>query len=160
MQTPGTQQPPQTTNAQKNAPLSGAPPATADSAKKFEAVVSMAQGLSQWALLILAGSLVTLVGTSYYRPQKLGWRLLYLLFIPGWGWLGYSLFKGSQVQQDYLAFLVRGANTTLGDDAYHQIFGLKWAVAFFALWLFFYLIWWVFTKEIEQKMEKSVCKTN
>lgn len=157
-QTTGTPPSTENTNSQTNPGASGAKPATVDATKKFEAVVSMAQGLSQWALLIFAGSLVTLVGTSYYRPQKLVWRLVYLLFVPGWFWLGYSLLKGSQVQQDYLAFLVRGASTTLGDDAYHQIFGLKWAVGFFALWLFLYLIWWVFTKEIEHKLEKSVCK--
>jgi hypothetical protein len=43
--------------------------AVADEAKFFEAAQTLAQGLSQWSLLIVAGSLVIIVSTSYYRPR-------------------------------------------------------------------------------------------
>jgi hypothetical protein len=42
-----------------------------DDSKFFEAAQSLAQSLSQWDLLILGGSLVVIVSTSYYRPQSI-----------------------------------------------------------------------------------------
>jgi hypothetical protein len=77
--------------------------------KAFEAGLSFAQGLAQWALLVVAGSIVILVGTSYYRPRVCWFRMMYLLFLPGWIFLARSLYDGVSVQRVYLAYLFTNA---------------------------------------------------
>ncbi len=52
-------------------------PAPIDDSKFFEAAQALAQGLSQWDLLILAGWLVIVVSTSYYRPKDRRVRAAY-----------------------------------------------------------------------------------
>jgi hypothetical protein len=54
----------------------------ADGSKFFEAAQALAQSLSQWDLLIIAGSMVVIVSTSYYRPARRKIRAAYLLFLP------------------------------------------------------------------------------
>lgn len=59
--------------------------------------------LSTSALAIFGGSVAAILGTSYRRPLQLGWRLPFLLFVPGWICLGYSLYLGNVISGRYLA---------------------------------------------------------
>jgi hypothetical protein len=123
--------------------------------KPFEAVVSFAQGISQWALLILAGSIVVVASTSYYRPRNIYARLIYLLFLPGWGLLAWSLYDGVSVQRVYLASLFSDLNEAnlsklsdaLRQDSISQISHVQWGLFFFGIWLLFYFAWWLFNTE-------------
>src|SRR5215469_8281282 len=82
-----------------------------DDSKFFEGALALAQSLSQWALLILGGSLVVIVSTSYYRPKDLKVRAAYFLFIPTWIFLASSIYQGAAVQQSYVAYLVATRGT-------------------------------------------------
>jgi hypothetical protein len=112
-------------------------PAVADEAKFFEAAQTLAQGLSQWSLLIVAGSLVIIVSTSYYRPSHPRVRAAYFLFIPAWLCLAISINEGIRVQRSYVAYLVgsrQGANPqlstqiaeTMASATRNQILSLRW----------------------------------
>ena len=59
----------------------------ADEGMFFAAAQTLAQGLSQWSLLIVAGSLVIIVSPSYYRSSHPRVRATYSCsFPPGYTW--------------------------------------------------------------------------
>ena len=96
-------------------------PAPIDDSKFFEAALSLAQSLSQWDLLILGGSLVVIVSTSYYRPKTLKVRAAYFLFIPTWLCLAISVYQGIAVQRSYVAYLVASRSTPPQQHTIDQI---------------------------------------
>jgi hypothetical protein len=119
----------------------------------FEAMQTLAQGLSQWALLIIGGSLVVIVSTSYYRPKTRRARAAYFLFLPAWLSLALSIYKGSVIQRSYVAYLT--ASRVHAVDRINQIAAnmaratqsqlnyLEISLVLLGIWLVFYLVWWV-----------------
>lgn len=138
-----------------------------DDSKFFEAAQALAQSLSQWDLLIIAGSLLVIVSTSYYRPESRRVRAAYLLFLPGWASLAFSIYQGIQVQGSYVAFLVaarRNPNDhakfdhialNMEDATRRQIQGLEFALLCLALWLLVYIVWWVFSEKAQPGGDKK-----
>ena len=130
-----------------------------DDAKFFEAAQSLAQGLSQWDLLIVAGSMVVIVSTTYYRPATRKMRLAYLVFLPAWAGLALSIYQGIRIQGSYVAYLVaaRYKNQKLieaiagkiNDYTQLQIRYLEFALLCLALWLVAYILWWIFTEQAQ-----------
>jgi len=133
--------------------------------KFFEAAQGLAQSLSQWDLLIVGGSLVIIVSTSYYRPASLRMRAAYLLFLPAWCCLAYSIYQGIVVQRSYVAYLIATRSTAKTQDTIMaiakrmetatsgQIDGLQYALVCLGTWLLAYMAWWIVTDRIEK--EKS-----
>ncbi len=124
--------------------------------KAFEGIVTFSQSLSGWSLLIAGGSIVVLVGTGYYRPRTRWTRLIYLAFLPGWFFLGHSMFYGVQVQRANLGYLFAAEGSPLGqyksavnDDALGQILAFQHAVYCFGVWLVLYFLWWLWNQEAE-----------
>jgi len=130
-------------------------PAAYQESKAFEGVVAFSQSLSGWALLIAGGSIVTLVGTSYHRPQQLRARLIYLAFLPGWFFLGRCMYFGVTVQRAYLGYLfsnplgdrLKEFKGAVNDDALRQILGIQYAAYCFGVWLFLYFLWWLCNRD-------------
>lgn len=130
-------------------------------AKFFEAVQALAQGLSQWDLLIIGGSLVMIVSTGYYRPNTRRMRLFYLLFLPSWVLLAFSIYRGIRIQGSYVAYLVAAQNQNaqlidtiarkMNDDANSQIADLEVALLCLGLWLVIYIFWWALTDRIREE---------
>jgi hypothetical protein len=126
--------------------------------KLFEAVQSLAQGLSQWDLLIIGGSMVLIVSTGYYRPLTRWMRMTYLLFLPSWAFLAVSVYRGFEVQGSYVAYLaaVRRNDTASFNDMASkmnlnvtaQILYLKIALVCIGLWLVTYVLWWILSDRI------------
>jgi hypothetical protein len=131
-----------------------------DNAKFFEAVQALAQGLSQWDLLIIGGSLVMIVSTGYYRPNTRRERLFYLLFLPSWVLLAFSIYRGIRIQGSYVAYLVAAQHQNsqliqniaqkMNDDANSQIADLEAALLCLGLWLVIYIFWWALTDRIRE----------
>jgi len=132
------------------------PPAPIDDTKFFEA----AQSLSQWSLLIVGGSLVVVVSTSYRRPQNPKVRAAYFLFIPMWCCLAVSVYQGIVVQRSYVAYLVASRSTpaqqtlnsiaeNITDATRNQILALESALLIGALWLLIYIVWWICSNQTE-----------
>jgi hypothetical protein len=132
-----------------------AEPGVYHDSKAFEGVVAFSQSLAGWALLIAGGSIVTLVGTSYHRPQKWWARLMYLAFLPGWYFLGRCMYFGVNVQRAYLGYLFSNPvgdrlmqfKGAVNDDALRQILGFQCAVYCFGAWLLLYLVWWLCNRD-------------
>ena len=122
----------------------------------FGAASSFAQSLSGWALVIIAGSVVTLVGTSYHRPTMY-WRLAYVLFPFGWLFLVLSMYFGVEVQRAYLAGLfstptngsIAKLTEAISADCLLQIWMMQLAIFCFSLWLFVYWLWWLLAKDLK-----------
>src|SRR5262249_33945869 len=72
--------------------------------KVKEAVRAFSETLSQWALLIATRSILILVGKDYHGPQETPWRYIYVLLLPGWIFLGFSLYYGMTIQQEYVGY--------------------------------------------------------
>jgi hypothetical protein len=119
----------------------------------FEAVVSFAQSLAQWEFVIIGASVLVLVGTSYNRPRALHIRGFYLLFLPAWGCLAYSIYRGMRAQEAYLAYLLlpvtttAGVTRTLNRDINAQILWMEVGLGCFFVWLVAYLVWWTCLKQ-------------
>ncbi len=113
-------------------------------------VAEHANKLGDWALAVFAGSVAVLIGTSYLQPQQTMVRIMYLLFIPGWGFMGLSLYSAKEVSQGYLASLLMGAEfieetaSCLNDAYARQLDYLEMATVFFSLWLVIFVFWWIF----------------
>jgi hypothetical protein len=137
------------------------PPQTPiDDSKFFEGAQTLAQSLSQWGLLIIGGSLVVVVSTSYRRPQNRKVRAAYFLFIPMWFFLAVSVYQGIMVQRSYVAYLVASRSTptqqtlnsiaeTITDATRYQILTLETALLCGALWLLIYIVWWICSNQTE-----------
>jgi hypothetical protein len=109
------------------------------------------QTLMGWALTILAASIVAIVSTSYLRPGSWKARLIYLLFIPGWVCLWFSLHSGNDTSRGYRAAAFAQARPRLlevgggmNHDFSKQLRYFEVSIAFFSLWLLGFIVWWVF----------------
>jgi hypothetical protein len=124
------------------------------SGKSLEAAASFAQSLAQWEFIMIGGSLLVLVGGSYYRPTQVYIRVWYLLFLPAWACFGTSIYFGIRAQEAYLAYslltnpTVEGASKTINEDIGSQILWMWWGLLAFSVWLLVYLSWWVFAKKV------------
>jgi hypothetical protein len=137
------------------------PPQTPiDDAKFFEAAQTLAQSLSQWSLLIIGGSLIMVVSTSYRRPQNRKVRAAYFLFIPMWCCLAMTIYQGIVVQRSYVAYLVASRSTptqqtlngiaeSITNATRNQIIALESALLIGALWLLIYIVWWICSNQTE-----------
>jgi hypothetical protein len=113
-------------------------------------VAESSMQLSTWALATAGGTMLIIVSTSYLRPKDLKWRLPFLLFIPGWIFLGLSINSGNKVDGTYLAALHisiekhRDAALRMNELCTQQQEYFLIALIFFGVWLLIYLIAWVF----------------
>lgn len=114
----------------------------------LESAGAFAQSLAQWEFIIIGASVLVILGTSYYRPQRKLFRLSYLLFIPAWGCLAYSIYRGVRAQETYLAYTLlansssEGVIKALNHDLNSQIRWMWVGLVCLAIWLTVYLIWW------------------
>ena len=123
---------------------------TSNSSQKGpETAVAFSQAISQWAVLILGGSVALLLGSSYLRPRTRRGRCWYLLFLPAWGCFLFSLKMGMNAQQNLLA-LTNFANangvatkTELSDSISKQMSTFEAGLSILGIWLLGYLFWWI-----------------
>lgn len=119
-------------------------------AESLKIIADAAQVNTTWALALLGGSIAVSAGTSYVSPKIRRWRLMYLLFVPGWIGLAISIYYGNSiirrhvasriVDEAYLFEILRLMNSEYGDQQWWLIF----AVVFFSAWLIIYMLWWTF----------------
>jgi hypothetical protein len=127
--------------------------ASTNDLKIFEAATALANTLTSWAFLMIGGSIIAILGTSYYRPAALWVRLSYFVFVPAWVFLSLSVYAGTRVQSVYLAALfssnpkIDQLKAALNTDALAQINRMKLGLFCFGIWLTAYLFWWIFHKE-------------
>lgn len=104
-----------------------------------------------WCLSLLGGSLLTILSDSYIHPEST-LKYFYLLFIVAWAFLFISIYKGMNISSRLMAAeLFSNKNSELENifkkinfDYANQLKFFKMSLIIFALWLLFYLIWWIF----------------
>jgi len=120
----------------------------------LKSVLDSSSQLVQWALAIGAGSVVIIISTSYVRPAKLIHRISYLLFLPGWATLAYSIYCGDRLAREYLASTMVPSESLMSiaseiNDLYmNQWLHLQISLYIFGSWLILYLLQWVFSKSL------------
>lgn len=123
-------------------------------------VMDCSSQLSAWALAIGGGTVAVIVSTSYRRPESLIWRLPYLLFLPGWICIGYSLYLGNKLVGKYLAsIMVRPEHLQIIPPQINDIYAdqrsyLLSSLVFFCLWLLVYMLSWIFAEPFNTRGKK------
>jgi hypothetical protein len=64
--------------------------------KLLEGATALARTMTSWALVMIGGSILAVLGTGYYRPASLVVRCAYLAFIPAWSMLSASIYAGTR----------------------------------------------------------------
>ncbi|HVE59840.1 MAG TPA: hypothetical protein VNB22_23710, partial [Pyrinomonadaceae bacterium] len=110
--------------------------------------------LSGWCLLIIAASIAVVVKTSNFSPTGRGIRSMYLLFMPGWLFLVFSMYQGNLVARRYMAAaltskleILQEIGAAVNIDFASQLTMFQIGLAFFILWLLIYLFWWIYYYE-------------
>ncbi len=145
-----------------NQQVSSLPPPSSDrlatDRQAFEKAADYAQKITDSVLLIFGGSIAVLLGTGYRRPVKKGMRATYLLFPVGWVFLGLSIWEGMKVRGTYIAYLLGPPKSEIArTHRIEQLNGFarwqeRWldiGLAIFAIWLMFYLLWWIRLSDAE-----------
>jgi hypothetical protein len=125
----------------------------------LSAISSGASTITGWALAILGGTVVGLVGGKYLHPGG-AIRYVYLLFLPGWLFLGASVFYGEKVTRRFTASaftqedkrLLEIGNEMNIEYGRQRLF-FQLALLTFGIWLAALLIWWVWSGEIPSTIE-------
>jgi hypothetical protein len=130
-----------------------------DFSAALQAAVASSSTMVTWALAVGAGSVATIVSTSYLRPRQRWVRLMYLLFPAGWVFLGLSIYYGNAIAlggvaalfgpQEQSRQLLIGAH--VNTNFISQQITLTVGLAIFGGWLLLYLAWWIWIDELPKE---------
>jgi hypothetical protein len=119
----------------------------------FETIAASSQLHITWALTLIGGTVVTIVGTSHVSPKTPKTRLIYLFFIPSWFFLTISIWFGDLVSRNHLAALLveksaqREILQEINTNYYYQQQTILFGTICLSVWLVLYLIWWIFIRQ-------------
>jgi hypothetical protein len=128
-----------------------------DLATGLQAIVDSSATMVTWALAVGAASVAAIVSTSYLRPQQLRTRVIYLLFPVGWVLLGLSILHGNSIARSGIAAQLTNSRdrqleigAAMNTEYIAQQFWLMLGLTAFALWLLFYLVWWIAVEKLPE----------
>jgi hypothetical protein len=118
----------------------------------MSAMATGATTLTGWSLAILGATIAGIVAGDFLRPSAI-LRYVYLLFIPGWAFLGIAIWFGDKVNRRLAAAAFTEDHQTLrkiagsmNSDYAAQRLWFEFALLTFGVWLSILLSWWVFAK--------------
>lgn len=124
----------------------------------IEIIVSCAGNRVTWSLGIFAGSLASIVSTSYIRPPNRINRFLSLLLIPGWVRLYNTIDTGDKIIRRAIVASNYPDNKIvldqINDDFIMQIDYFNQALIIFCAWLSLYLLWALITDLFPKHLKK------
>lgn len=120
-----------------------------------EAINHNAESVVNWCLSIIGGSILVLISSGFIRPKNKKIRVVYLLFLPGWFFLGYTIKLGVDIGNSGImsTLMINNENERLlilanmGNIYTSQLFYFNIGLFFFGIWLLVFLIFWVFGKD-------------
>jgi hypothetical protein len=125
--------------------------------RALELAVSFSQSLTQWAYIVLGGSVAILFRDLKYRPKDNIIRHSFWLFVPGWVFLILSIYEGIRVQERYIARWMN-PNPQINDiiakfnlHTVWQIRLMELGLPFFAVWLTVFLARWILYRDKPSK---------
>ncbi|MVW87725.1 hypothetical protein EI969_17550 [Pseudomonas sp. PB101] len=126
--------------------------------ESLAAISASSQQLVNLSSAFLGGSVLLVFGTTHISPPNTKVRSMYFLLIISWAFLLLSMFSGDSVLRHYLAATVAKTDQvlmgifSLANGSYDdQLNYLRLAVLFFAIWLFFYMVWWIAFRAAENR---------
>ena len=104
-----------------------------------------------WSLSIIGGSVLTIISDSYYHPNEVKLKAIYLLFIAGWSLIGLSIYNGKEIMGRAMAAQLYKNNynrlkaifTKCNKNYSLQIRYFNLGLLIFGIWLLLFLFWWV-----------------
>jgi hypothetical protein len=122
----------------------------------IKAITDGSTTITSWSINIVGGSLAALLSTSYLKPVKGWWKLIYLLFVPGWVFLGLSINSGDMTAREgMVAYLHPEAFEQvvqkMNDSYANQLDSFKYGLIFFGSWLGSYLFWWLISDNKQEE---------
>lgn len=140
---------------QLNVQRHSVPPVDTSVERLFNCIKSIEKGsskISAWSLSIIGGSLLAILSNDYLHPSQPGLKMIYLLFIVGWIFIGKSFYNGKKIIGKSIATELNKNNkealkATFEDcnEFYsRQLRFFNLGLLIFGIWLLLYLLWWVF----------------
>jgi hypothetical protein len=125
----------------------------------LKAISEGAKNITTWSISLLGGSILAILSTSYLKPNK--WvKLIYVLFIPAWFFLGDAILDGDQIQRRTIMGalhpeMVQVIEDKMNTDYLDQLTCFKTALIILSIWLLLYLIWWILEDFFIKKTEND-----
>ena len=130
-------------------------PAELSSFQRFDTLVKSftenSTDLNKQALSVLGGSILLILSTNYIKPPVRKARLIYLLFIPAWTFLTFTLYFNNIIMRQNAAYFFSmnkedklGICSDINDVYANQLLAFQSSIVILAMWLTAYLIWWIF----------------
>ena len=133
----------------------------------LKAILDNSATLVNWALAVMGGSIVVILGTAYERPKTWRGRLMYGFFPLAWPFLFCSVQAGERISQRFIAAQldpapenVRKVLMSMNADFSNQYNMLLFGLILMGAWLLCFLIWWVFSAPKKSEKEDSVRTVN
>jgi hypothetical protein len=117
--------------------------------KGIETIAANSNVINTWCLSIIAATLLAILSTGYLKPVQKGWKLIYLLFIPGWIFLALAIHSNGIISGRAIRAALNPENIPsiidkLNDDFANQLNYFNYSIFILSAWLILYLIWWIF----------------
>ncbi len=136
-----------------------APPTDTSVDRLFSCIKSIEEGsnkISTWSLSTIGGSLLAILSNEYSHPLTPKLKLIYLLFVLGWGFIGISFYNGKNITSRSIASELNKNDTELLKTIFtdcntfysRQLRFFNLALLIFGIWLLLFLLWWVFGDSI------------
>jgi hypothetical protein len=116
-------------------------------------MVDESKTLMSWALALIGASVAAIASSSYFRPTRTRWRLMYLLFVFGWAFMGLSIANADKISRRYPAAAFAQQHDRLREIGYYinveldcQLWFLRIGLICFGIWLIAFILWWVFAR--------------
>lgn len=115
----------------------------------IQAIALGANTFVTWSMSIIGASLLAILSTSYVKFDGKYLKLIYLLFIPGWIWLGLAIESGESIaRRAIMATVSPGQINSIADKMNDEFISLlhyfNLGLISFGSWLLIFLLWWVF----------------
>lgn len=135
------------------------PPADTSAERLFNCIKSIEEGsnkISTWSLSTIGGSLLALLSNEYLHPSIVKLKMIYLLFILGWFFIGISIYNGKNIISRTIASELHKNDRksletifTICNKHYsRQLRFFNLGLLIFGLWLLLFLLWWIFGDSI------------
>lgn len=132
----------------------------------IQAIGLASEVLLTWAISLLGGSIYLIVKPNVKHISK-RFKLVYLFFIPAWIFAVFSVYYANIISRRIPAAERQRVNTDQALKIVEYIAGeankeyglqllyFQIALGFFSIWLLFYLLHWIFSKEESQKTKNE-----
>jgi len=112
--------------------------------------------ITNWSITLIGASFLSIISTSYYKPEK--GKLIYLLLFPAWGFLALSAHKSVELNDIYTSIdfinplapdfseQLKIPGKMINDHYASQVEYFYWGVGILIIWLIAVVLFWIFEK--------------